>query len=142
MFPNWFKDVEKYFRHVPSVPLRALQIGTYTGDATEWLLKNRTIEYLDDVDTWEGSEEAIHKSFDWFDLESFYDKNETMRDYGYMIYRDYHIQENKRYFDYNAYMDKFFSELYKEQRIQRKWVKHVIFISAVIIIIFFLYKNK
>ena len=32
MFPNWFKDVEKYFRHVPSVPLRALQIGTYTGE--------------------------------------------------------------------------------------------------------------
>ena len=90
----------------------------------------------------EDMQDKIFKIIHQYPIESFYDKNETMRDYGYMIYRDYHIQENKRYFDYNAYMDKFFSELYKEQRIQRKWVKHVIFISAVIIIIFFLYKNK
>jgi predicted O-methyltransferase YrrM len=72
-FPNWFKNVDGYFRHVPSVPLRALQIGTYTGDATEWLLKNRTIEFLDDVDTWEGSEETAHESLDFVSVEAYYD---------------------------------------------------------------------
>ena len=41
MFPNWFKDVQKYFRHVPTEHLRVLQIGTYTGDATEWLQQQR-----------------------------------------------------------------------------------------------------
>ena len=73
MFPNWFKSVEKYFRHVPNVPLRALQIGTYTGDATEWLIDNCEIEYLDDVDTWEGSEEKAHDSIDFTSVEDYYD---------------------------------------------------------------------
>jgi hypothetical protein len=73
MFPNWFKDVEKYFRHVPNVPLRVLQIGTYTGDATQWLLDNREIEYIDDVDTWNGSEEVGHQSIDFQSVEEFYD---------------------------------------------------------------------
>jgi predicted O-methyltransferase YrrM len=73
MFPNWFKSVEKYFRHVPNVPLRALQIGTYTGDATEWLIDNCEIEYLDDVDTWEGSEEVAHDQIDFTSVEDYYD---------------------------------------------------------------------
>jgi predicted O-methyltransferase YrrM len=73
MFPNWFKSVEKYFRHVPNVPLRALQIGTYTGDATEWLMDNCEIEYLDDVDTWEGSEEKAHDQIDFTSVEDYYD---------------------------------------------------------------------
>lgn len=73
MFPNWFKSVEKYFRHVPNVPLRALQIGTYTGDATEWLVDNCEIEYLDDVDTWEGSEEVAHDQIDFTSVEDYYD---------------------------------------------------------------------
>ena len=73
MFPNWFKDVEKYFRHVPKEPLRVLQIGTYTGDATEWLLNNREIEFIDDVDTWEGSQETAHGSIDFSEVEKYYD---------------------------------------------------------------------
>lgn len=73
MFPNWFKDVEKYFRHVPNEPLRVLQIGTYTGDATEWLLDNHEIEYIDDVDTWEGSQEKAHDSIDFMSVEDYYD---------------------------------------------------------------------
>jgi len=73
MFPSWFKSVEKYFRHVPNVPLRALQIGTYTGDATEWLIDNCEIEYLDDVDTWEGSEEKAHDQIDFTSVEDYYD---------------------------------------------------------------------
>ncbi len=73
MFPNWFKDTEKYFRHVPIEPLRVLQIGAYTGDATEWLINNREIEYLDDVDTWKGSQESAHDLIDFIAVENFYD---------------------------------------------------------------------
>jgi predicted O-methyltransferase YrrM len=58
---------------VPNEPLRALQIGTYTGDATEWLLDNCEIEYLDDVDTWEGSEEKAHDQIDFTSVEDYYD---------------------------------------------------------------------
>jgi predicted O-methyltransferase YrrM len=77
IFPNWFKDVEKYFRHVPKVPLRVLQIGTYTGDATEWLLKNREIERIHDVDTWQGSVEIDHESIDFSEVEKYYDSRIT-----------------------------------------------------------------
>jgi predicted O-methyltransferase YrrM len=77
IFPNWFKDVEKYFRHVPKVPLRVLQIGTYTGDATEWLLNNRTIERIHDVDTWQGSVEVDHESIDFSEVEKYYDSRIT-----------------------------------------------------------------
>lgn len=71
-FPNWFKSVETYFRHVPNEPLRALQIGTYTGDATAWLLANRKVERLFDVDTWEGSDEEAHDSLDFSSVEAYY----------------------------------------------------------------------
>ena len=73
MFPNWFKDVEKYFRHVPKEPLRVLQIGAYTGDATQWLLDNRDIVFIDDVDTWAGSQETAHGSIDFTQVEKVYD---------------------------------------------------------------------
>lgn len=74
MFPNWFKDVSPYFeRKCPTVPLRALQIGTYTGDATQWLLDNREVISIDDVDTWEGSDEVKHESLDFSSVEQYYD---------------------------------------------------------------------
>jgi hypothetical protein len=74
MFSNWFESQAHFFeRNVPQIPLRALQIGTYTGDATEWLLNNREVEYLDDVDTWGGSEEEAHYSIDFKSVEEYYD---------------------------------------------------------------------
>jgi predicted O-methyltransferase YrrM len=93
MFPNWFKDVEKYFRHVPSVPLRALQIGTYTGDATNWLLNNREIEFIHNVDTWEGSEEVAHESLDFVSVEAYYDSR---------------FKENEKIVKYKMTSDTFF----------------------------------
>ena len=77
-----------------------------------------------------------------YPITSFYDKKETMREYGYIIYRDWHIQEKKRCLEFQEYNDRFLTLLHKDHYIQKKWVKHVIFISAVIIIIYFLYKNK
>jgi hypothetical protein len=75
-------------------------------------------------------------------ITSYYDTRETMKDYGYIIYREYMQHENKRYLDYIDYNDKFLVFLYKDKHIQRKWVKHLIFVGAVLIIIYFLYKNK
>lgn len=73
MFPNWFEAQSHFFeRNVPTGPLRVLQIGAYTGDATEWLLNNREIQHIVDVDTWGGSEENQHKVIDFSDVESFY----------------------------------------------------------------------
>ena len=105
MFPNWFKDVEKYFRHVPNEPLRALQIGTYTGDATEWLLNNRELEYLHDVDTWGGSEEIAHESLDFNSVESYYDSRfNDARIHKYKMTSDEYFASNKSKFNF-IYID-------------------------------------
>jgi hypothetical protein len=81
-FPNWF-DGQRYnfedqlerFKGLPD--LKFLQIGAYTGDASEWLLTNILTDpssILLDVDTWEGSEELEHDSINFSRVFEFYKK--------------------------------------------------------------------
>lgn len=83
-YPNWFKlaaidyfnlVLPKRFAGKPLIDF--LQIGAYTGDASQWMLDNILTDpssTLTDLDTWSGSEEEAHKQFDWQQLENFYDK--------------------------------------------------------------------
>jgi len=83
-YPNWFeKNAIDYFnlilpkRFAGKPLIDFLQIGAYTGDASEWMLTNIITDptsWLTDVDTWFGSEEEAHKNFDWNELENFYDE--------------------------------------------------------------------
>jgi predicted O-methyltransferase YrrM len=83
-YPNWFeKNAIDYFtlvlpkRFAGKPLIDFLQIGAYTGDASEWMLDNILTDktsWLTDVDTWSGSEENAHKQFDWNSLENFYDE--------------------------------------------------------------------
>jgi predicted O-methyltransferase YrrM len=79
-FPNWFEG-QKYnfenhltkFKGEPS--LKFLQVGAYTGDASEWLLSNILTDQsstLTDVDTWKGSDESEHKAMNFDDVYEFY----------------------------------------------------------------------
>lgn len=72
-YPNWF-DSQKYnfenhltrFKGKPN--LKFLQVGAYTGDASEWLLTSILLDpssTLTDVDTWEGSDEREHQAMDF-----------------------------------------------------------------------------
>jgi hypothetical protein len=72
-FPNWF-DSQKYnfenhltkFKGKPN--LKFLQVGAYTGDASDWLLSSILLDpssTLTDVDTWQGSDEREHKAMDF-----------------------------------------------------------------------------
>jgi predicted O-methyltransferase YrrM len=82
-YPNWFeKNAIDYFnlvlpkRFAGKPLLDFLQIGSYTGDASQWMLDNILTDpssWLTDVDTWCGSAEEAHKDFDWSALEEFYD---------------------------------------------------------------------
>jgi hypothetical protein len=81
-YVNWFiNDGQVNFEaHVKplatSKPIRCLQIGAYTGDASVWLYDNIlkiTDSVLVDVDTWEGSEEPEHYLMNWHTVESLYD---------------------------------------------------------------------
>lgn len=82
-YPNWFLMTAVYHfnnylkEYVDKPNLKFLQIGAYTGDASKWILDNVLTDIsstLTDVDTWSGSDEEVHKTFDWNSVESTYDK--------------------------------------------------------------------
>lgn len=81
-FPDWFTayakpNFEKYLIPLAGVDnLTFLQLGAYTGDASLWLLDNVLTganSILIDVDTWQGSDEQVHKKMDFSEVESVYD---------------------------------------------------------------------
>ena len=81
-FPNWFGSSAKHnftmFALLPmdvSKPLACLQIGTFVGHASEWIAKNllkHRDSFLDDVDTWQGSDEPAHHAMDFSEVEVAY----------------------------------------------------------------------
>ena len=72
--PCWFWIAEPYFNHLDrDLPLRVLQIGVFSGDATEWLLKNRNVEKIYDVDTWAGGPDHDSMGIDFAEVERLYD---------------------------------------------------------------------
>ena len=82
-YPNWFlnggaqRNFDRFLSGFRGLPIHALQIGTYTGDATKWLFENvltHPESTLVDVDTWQGSDEVPHKAFDWKSVEEVYDQ--------------------------------------------------------------------
>lgn len=79
--PNWFKNnaqqnfisvlIPKFF----GKSMKMLQIGAYSGDASLWAAENLLTHpdsFLVDVDTWEGSDEPIHRDLDWGSVENIY----------------------------------------------------------------------
>jgi predicted O-methyltransferase YrrM len=82
-FPNWFAMVAEENFAQALLPLkeqnflRFAQIGTFTGDASQWLLKSvltKNGDCLDDVDTWKGSDEEAHDAMDFAEVERVYDE--------------------------------------------------------------------
>lgn len=80
-FPNWFDayakpNFEKYL--IPLAGQRNLtflQLGAYTGDASVWMLENVLTAFtsrLTDVDTWQGSDEEVHKKLDFNEVYNTY----------------------------------------------------------------------
>jgi predicted O-methyltransferase YrrM len=75
-YPNWFSHQDYVFaKHLAPLAnaknINVLQIGTFTGDASVWLLKNILTDQtslLTDVDTWLGSDEPAHKGMDFEDV--------------------------------------------------------------------------
>jgi len=83
-YPNWFGYVQANFEEFLTPlagknDLRFLQLGVFTGDASVWMCENiltgKNCE-LQDVDTWEGSDEPAHESMDFNDVLDVY-RNKT-----------------------------------------------------------------
>jgi predicted O-methyltransferase YrrM len=86
--PNWFQNdgLENFSLHLvgkyAGEPVKFLQVGAYTGDASLWLMDNVLTHpdaVLVDIDTWEGSNEPVHYSLNWKSVEQTYD--EKLADY-------------------------------------------------------------
>ena len=79
-FPNWFTGQQYLFETLLSEftdkpNLKFLQIGTYTGDASVWILDNvltNPTSWLIDVDTWEGSDEPEHTKINFNKVYEYY----------------------------------------------------------------------
>jgi hypothetical protein len=76
-YPNWFESTdakanfERNLLPLADKEIKCLQVGAYTGDATKWMVDNilkQPDSFLVDVDTWEGSDEAVHHNMDWQDV--------------------------------------------------------------------------
>jgi hypothetical protein len=69
-----------------------LQLGVYTGDATIWMCENiltSQSSLLDDVDTWQGSDEPAHEVMDFEDVyKTYLDKTADYQD-GIIVHRKY-----------------------------------------------------
>ena len=88
------------------------------------------------------SQNNLYKIIKKYPIESFYDKRETMLDYSYIIYKEFYISINKKYLEYNDYIDSFYLALYKDNRIYKRWLRHILFILIVSIIIYYIYTSK
>ena len=93
-YPNWFEStdsIHNFEKYAPRYerPIKCLQIGAYTGDATKWMADNILgvdDSFLVDVDTWQGSDEPVHHEMDWNDVfETYKEKNKSFIDSGKVI---------------------------------------------------------
>lgn len=117
-YPNWFltDGVENFVSHLlreyKGKPAKFLQVGAYLGDASMWLYQNvldHPEAVLSDIDTWEGSDEPVHKQWNWTDLEKEYDKKtEEARNQNkiikYKMTSDEFFKNNTEKFDF-IYVD-------------------------------------
>ena len=115
-YPNWFDGVAKYnfdrflSEYKDKDHVRFLQVGVYTGDASKWLLDNILTgagSHLEDVDTWQGSDEEAHHAMDFNDVERVYD--EKVAEYSNvkkfkMTSNDFFSKESYGFYDF-AYVD-------------------------------------
>ena len=91
-YPNWFQQSAKANFERFLTPLAGqdrlifLQLGVFTGDASIWLCENiltGAASYLNDVDTWQGSDEEAHKAMDFKDVYNTY--LDKIADYKYKV---------------------------------------------------------
>jgi hypothetical protein len=114
-YPNWFAQTAQYnfeafLSPLAGQPLHCLQLGAYTGDATEWLMDNILTSpdsILQDVDTWQGSDEEAHETINFEKVYGLYLSRIRERDTVYhyrMTTFDFLIKHRSEQFDF-IYVD-------------------------------------
>jgi predicted O-methyltransferase YrrM len=117
-YPNWFANngIENFENNLLPLaedkPMRMLQIGAYTGDASIWLYDNilkNSGSVLVDVDTWEGSKEPSHYEMNWGTVESIYDTKTSQARFERKVLKikgtsDWFFKNNREMYDF-IYVD-------------------------------------
>jgi hypothetical protein len=94
--------------------------------------------FLPDVE-----QNKIYKLFLKYPVHSFYESTQGMREYGFLIYMEYHKKEKIKYLDYPAYLDKLETKLYTNSDdivFTKKRVHTILFCILVIILFICLYR--
>ena len=89
----------------------------------------------------EKDQNKIYKLFLKYPVQSFNDSTEQMKEYGYLIYMEYHKEIKKKCLDYPTYIEKLETKLNENSDFFTKKRTHTILFSIVIInLIICLYK--
>ncbi len=80
--------------------------------------------------------DIIHKN----PIESYWDFTKTMNEYGYIIYKEFHIQTNQRIKEYPEYINEL-NRPYNDFEYKRKRTHHILFSIFLIILFYLLYKT-
>ncbi len=73
-------------------------------------------------------------------IESYWDYNKTMNEYGYIIYKEFHIQTKERIKEYPEYINEL-NHPYNDFEYKRKRTHHILFSIFLIILFYLLYKT-
>lgn len=91
----------------------------------------------------EKEQNKIYKLFIKFPVQSFNDSTQIMREYGFLIYMEYHKENNLKYLDYPSYIERLESKMYTSDTdivFTKRRVHTILFSIVIIILIICLYK--
>ena len=72
-------------------------------------------------------------------IESYWDTTKTMNEYGYIIYKNFHIETNERIKDYPEYLNEL-NRPYNDFDYKRKRTHHILFFIFLMILLYLVYK--
>jgi len=91
----------------------------------------------------EKEQNKIYTLFLKYPVQTFNDSPQRMREYGFLIYMEYHKENNMKYLDYPAYLERLETKIYTSDTdivFTKKRVHTILFSMVVIILIICLYK--
>ena len=91
----------------------------------------------------EIEQNKIYKLFLKYPVQSFNDSTQRMREYGFLIYMEYHKQEKLKYLDYPSYIERIETKIYTSDTdiiFTKRRVHTILFSIVIIILIICLYK--
>jgi hypothetical protein len=83
----------------------------------------------------EREQNRIYKLFLKYPVHTFYDTTSKMKEYGSLIYMEYHKENKQKYLDYPKYLDRLETKIYKDDMTFTKRRVHTILFSIVLILL-------